>query len=255
MYAATLLTGTRIEVGRIASDPRLQAAEAALARFERTGAVRDASAYARACLSLVHELVQQEFPRELQGEALRVAAIKVIDAYTSVGLSDDPGWLAWALAHELRDLAAAYGIPVEPLRPTRRTGADLRARAALSLERLHTISTEVLRIAGSTTALDEIQQGLGLSSAETARIFGVSRQAVDQWRQSGVPSDRLADVERVRDVARVLYDELLPDRIPQVVRNPARGLGNRSILDVLAESDGSERVRAYLARLYAFVGA
>lgn len=131
----------------------------------------------------------------------------------------------------------------------------MRARAALSLERLHTISTEVLRIAGSTSALDELQQVLGLSGAETARIFGVSRQAVDQWRQNGVPSDRLADVERVRDVARVLYDELLPDRIPQVVRNPARSLGNRSILEVLAEPDGSEQVRAYLARLYAFVGA
>lgn len=255
MYAAALLTGTRLEVGTIASDPRLRAAEAALEQFERTGAVRDASSYARACLSLVHEIVQQEFPRELQGEALRAAAIKVIDAYTSVGLSEEPGWLAWALAHELRDLAAAYGIQVEPLRPNRRTGADLRARAALSLERLHTISTEVLRIAGSTSALDELQQVLGLSGAETARIFGVSRQAVDQWRQNGVPSDRLADVERVRDVARVMYDELLPERIPQVVRNPARGLGNRAILDVLGEPDGTEQVRAYLARLYAFAGA
>lgn len=255
MSASSLLTGTRIEVCRIVSDPRLEAAEAALERFESTGAVRDASAYARSCVSVVYEIIQQEFPRELRGEALRAAGVKVIDAYTSVGLGREPGWLAWALAHELRDLAAAYGIPTKPLRPNRRAAEDLRARPALSLERLHTIATEVLRVAGSISALDELVRIFGVSSGEAAQIFGVSRQAVDQWRQNGVPADRLADVERVRDVGRVLYDELIPERIPQVARNPARGLAYRSILEVLAEEGGAERVRAYLARLYAFVGA
>jgi hypothetical protein len=61
-------------------------------------------------------------------------------------------------------------------------------------------------------------------------------------------------VERTRDVARVLYEELIPERIPQVVRNPARGLGDRTILQVLAHPDGTEHVRAYLARLYSFEG-
>lgn len=255
MFAAALLTGNRVEVGKIVGDPRLEAAEAALVRFEHTGALRDASAYARACVSVVHEVVQQEFPREVQGEALQAAAIKVADAYTSVGLSDQPGWLAWALAHEMRDLGAAYGLAVEHLRPIRRASEDVRPRRALRIERLHTITTEVLRVVGSIGALDEIQQVLSLGSAETGRIFGVSRQAVDQWRQNGIPAERRADVERVRDVARVLHGELLPDRIPQVVRNPARGLGGRSILEALREPDGAEQVRAYLARLYSFEAA
>jgi|GEM_PF-2397069 len=255
MSATALLTGSRLEVGKILDDPRLEAAEAALTRFQRTGTVCDAGAYARACMSLVHEVIQQEFPREVQGEAVRAAAVKVIDAYTSVGLSDEPGWLAWALAHELRDLATAYGMEVEPLRPSRRASENVRVRPALAIERLHTIASEVLRLAGSTSALDEIQQVLDLSGPETGQIFGVSRQAVDQWRQNGIPTERMADVERVRDVVRVLYDELIPERIPQVVRNPARGLADRSILQVLREPDGSEQVRAYLARLYSFVAA
>ena len=90
--------------------------------------------------------------------------------------------------------------------------------------------------------------------AEVAGLFGVQRQAVDQWLKNGVPAGRIADVEQVRDVALVLYDELIPERIPQVVRNPAKRLGGRSILQTLAGPDGADDVRAYLARLYSFAG-
>ncbi|HEX8691171.1 MAG TPA: antitoxin Xre/MbcA/ParS toxin-binding domain-containing protein [Longimicrobium sp.] len=255
MSAAALLTGSRDEITEAAHDPRIEEAEAAILRFGRTGAVRDANLYARSCYSLVHEIVHQQFPRDVRREALQAAATKVLDAGVFVGLGPDEGWLAWSLAHELRDLAAAYGVPVESVRAPRPPREGGRGQGALSVGRLATLAHEVLRIAGSATALEEIQQVLGLSSAEAAALFGVSRQAVDQWRRNGVPAERVADVERVRDVAQVLYEELIPERIPQVVRNPARGLGGRSILDVLAEPAGAERVRAYLARLYSFEAA
>lgn len=254
MGAMALLTGSREEVEEVTHDPRIEEAEAAIERFERTGAVRDASAFARSCYSLVHEVVYQQFPQELRGDALQRAAVKVLDAGMHAGAGD--GWLAWSLAHELRDLATAYGVTVEALRPPRPPRGQVHTPAGrITAGQLGTLAQEVLRLTGSVSALEEIQQVLGLSSAEAAAIFGVRRQAVDQWRRNGVPADRAADVERVRDVARVLYEELLPERIPQVVRNPARGLGNRSILQVLADPDGAERVRAYLARLYAFEAA
>lgn len=257
MTATALLTGTRQEIQEAASDPRIEAAEAALDRFERTGAVRDASAYARSCYSVVHEIVHQKFPDEVRRSALQLAGIKVIDAGLTFGIDDDApgGWLVWALAHELRDLATTCGVSVESIRaPRPHPGGQGRGRLTITAGFLSTLTQEVLRVTGSVSALDEIQQTFGLSSAETGALFGVTRQAVDQWRKNGVPAERVADVERVRDVARVLYEELIPERIPQVVRNAARGLGDRTILQVLAQPYGAERVRAYLARLYSFEG-
>jgi uncharacterized protein (DUF2384 family) len=254
MAATALLMGDRDEIEKAARDPRIEAAEAALDRFERTGAVRDASAYAYFCYSLVHEIVHQQFPHAVRGDALQMAAVKVIGAGLSAGI--DPhapgGWLVWSLAHELRDLATSYGVPVKAIRPPRPHGARGRGRASITAGFLGTLTQEVIRLTGSVSALEEIQQTFGLSSAETASLFGVRRQAVDQWRKNGVPSSRVADVERVRDVARVLYEELIPERIPQIVRTPAAGLDGRSILQVLAGEDGVDRVRGYLARLYAF---
>lgn len=255
MTAAALLTGSREEIGALEDDIRIADAEAALQRFARTGAVRDASAYARSCFSLVHEVVHSAFPPELRGDALSFAGVKVLDACTAAGVDARDGWLAWSLAHEMRDLAAAYGLDVQGLRAPRPRANAPRGRTSLGAGRLATLAQELLRVVESTTALDELQRVMGLSSAEVAALFGVTRQAVDLWRRNGVPPERVADVQRVRDVARVLYDELIPERIPQVVRNAARGLGGRSILDVLAEPEGAERVRSYLARLYSFQAA
>jgi hypothetical protein len=255
MGAAALLTGSRQEIEDVGGDPRIEEAEAALGRFERTGALRDANAYARACYLVVREIVHQQFPRALREQALQMAAIKMIDAGMSAGADPNApgGGLVWSLAHELRDLAASCGVAVEPIRAPRR-GPEDTARQRHSAAALGTLAHEVLRVTGTVGALDEIQQTFRLSSAETAALFGVRRQAVDQWRANGVPAGRAADVDRVRDVARVLYEELIPERIPQIVRNPARGLGGRSILQALAEPDGPGRVRGYLARLYAFEG-
>jgi uncharacterized protein (DUF2384 family) len=254
MTAVALISGTRDEVAQVAQDPRIGEAETAIEQFGRTGAVRDAAAYARCCISLIQELLPQAFPGELRGEVLRAASIKALDACATRG-DDRKGWLAWSLAHELRDLAASYDIQVDALRPPRGRPGEAHTRAGLNAGQVVTLAQELMRVADSTSALEEIQQVMGLSSADAAGLFGVTRQAVDQWRQNGVPADRVADVQRIRDVARALYEELIPERIPQVVRNPARGLGGRSILAVLGGPGGTETVRGYLARLYAFDSA
>jgi hypothetical protein len=252
MNTHRILQGSRTDIEKIGRDPRIEEAERALAQFHHTGAGKHASAFARACFSLVQETIRQEFPSEFQRTALQRAAVKIVDAGISGAEPDRPGWLAWALTHEIRDLAIGYGLEVEPIRPNR---GSATTPIELASGQLHTLTMEALRIAGSLGALSELQQILGLSTAETGPLFGVSRQAIDQWKKGGVPLERTADVDRVRDVARVLHDELIPERIPQIVRTPARGLGDRTILQVLAEPEGASRVRAYLAQLYSFAAA
>ena len=255
MQSAVLLTGSRGEIEDLVDDPRIREAEQALARFDRTGSVRDAAAYARASVSLVSEIVPRIFPPERRAQALVGAGVKLLDAYTAMFAGDQRGWLAWALAHELHDLAQSHGIEVEPLRAPRPPRGEKPELPSLTQDRMVTLSTEIFRLLGPSGALSEIQTTMGLNTAELGRIFGVTRQAVDQWQTKGVPAERVAEVERVRDVARVLFEELIPERIPNVVRTPAKGLDGRTMLEVLAEPEGADRVRGYLARLYSFVPA
>lgn len=77
----------------------------------------------------------------------------------------------------------------------------------------------------------------GLSQSDAGRLFGVSRQAVSKWLDGGVPADRseaMADLSAATDL---LVHHLQRDRIPAVVRRPARALGGRSLLDLVAEHD------------------
>lgn len=92
--------------------------------------------------------------------------------------------------------------------------------------------------------LERIRSGWGLSLAETARLFGVSRQAVAKWRDRGVPSERaeaLADLAAATDL---LTHYLERDRIPAVVRRPASALGGQSLVDVAAAGRAGEVLRA-----------
>ncbi len=107
---------------------------------------------------------------------------------------------------------------------------------------------------GGLVTLNRIRDSFGLSEAELGRLFGVSRQAVDQWRRRGIPATRAADVDRVGELAGLLHRRLLPRRLPQVVRTPATGLRGRTLLQVL-ESDGPAPIYTYLSRLYSYAGA
>ena len=100
-------------------------------------------------------------------------------------------------------------------------------------------------------ALDEIRSVFGLSESDLAGLFAVSRPAVGRWRAGGVPVERGADVDRVRELAAYFHRRFIPSRIPQIVRTPGRGLGGKSVLTVISES-GVEPVYGYLERLFAY---
>jgi DNA-binding XRE family transcriptional regulator len=98
-------------------------------------------------------------------------------------------------------------------------------------------------------ALDRIRKTFDLSENDLATLLGVQRQSVTGWREHGVPSSRRASVERLGDLARVLHKEVIPSRIPQIVRTPDAWLGGRTILETI-RIDGPEAVYGYLARLF-----
>ena len=99
--------------------------------------------------------------------------------------------------------------------------------------------------------LDTIQGIFGLSDAELAKLFGVSRAAVAKWRVRGVPVERVAEVDRVSELATYFRRRFIPARIPQIVRNPGKGFAGKSVLQTLAQH-GVEPVYAYLEQLFSY---
>ncbi len=82
--------------------------------------------------------------------------------------------------------------------------------------------------------LVSIVSGLGLSPAETGRLFGVRRQAVNSWLKKGVPQSRLADVARIAKATAALRRFFKPERLPTIVRTPMPDLNQRTILEIIA---------------------
>jgi len=103
-------------------------------------------------------------------------------------------------------------------------------------------------------ALDRVQDAFHLTGSELGALFGVTRQAVEQWRIRGVPVERSADVDRVAEAAAIFTETFIPARVPQIVRTPGRGLRGRTVLEVLA-ADGAVPVLEYLYGLLNFGSA
>jgi DNA-binding transcriptional regulator YdaS (Cro superfamily) len=81
--------------------------------------------------------------------------------------------------------------------------------------------------------LDEIQDVFALSGTELGRLFGVSRQAVDQWRARGVPAARQEKAATVAAAGDLLRRSLKPERIPGVARRPAVAYGGLTMLEMI----------------------
>jgi hypothetical protein len=99
--------------------------------------------------------------------------------------------------------------------------------------------------------LDSIAETFGLSETELADLFGVRRPSLAGWREHGLPQGRQATAERLTDLSRVFRREVIPSRIPEIVRTPDDWLEGRTILETIRR-DGVEPVYAYLRRLFAY---
>jgi hypothetical protein len=89
-------------------------------------------------------------------------------------------------------------------------------------------------LSGAGTGLERLLAAWELSVTGAAALFGVRRQAVQQWLAEGVPSARLPKLLVVLQIADLLERNLLPERVPAVVRTPADAYGGASILEMVA---------------------
>jgi hypothetical protein len=99
------------------------------------------------------------------------------------------------------------------------------------------------------TLLDPIAESLELSETELGRLFGVSRQAVGQWRERGVPSSRMAKVATVAAICDLLDHRLKAERIPGIARRPADAYGGLSMLEMI-ERDRQDELQALIRRSF-----
>jgi hypothetical protein len=92
-------------------------------------------------------------------------------------------------------------------------------------------------LARTDTPLDRVASVFGVTVTDLATVFGVSRQALEQWRRRGAPGDRQEKLAALGEVADLLSTRVKPDRIPAVVRRQVPAYGGRSILQALAAGD------------------
>lgn len=87
------------------------------------------------------------------------------------------------------------------------------------------------------TPLDQIASAFRLSRTELARLFGVRRQALDQWEARGLPAARQEKLATLGAIADLLTAKLKGDRVPGVVRRRTPAYGGRTLLDAVADGD------------------
>lgn len=97
-----------------------------------------------------------------------------------------------------------------------------------------------LAIRGLAPPLERLQEALGLSTTELGEIFGVTRQAIEQWRTRGIPPDRRSKVGDLLAVVDLLDRKLKPGRLPLVARRPAGAFGGRSLLELATSKEHVE---------------
>ncbi|HEU4371600.1 MAG TPA: hypothetical protein VFV05_25535 [Methylomirabilota bacterium] len=86
-------------------------------------------------------------------------------------------------------------------------------------------------------ALARVMHIFGLDQTETARLFGVARQALDHWRRHGVPAERQAKLTTMLAIGELLQRNLRPGVVPGVARTPAVAYGGRPMLERIAANE------------------
>lgn len=147
-----------------------------------------------------------------------------------------------AFRHNLRSL----GRPVKPVKldvDTTRLLSDL-----IALKRDEPIRIVVAAPRGQTrplsaeTILKAIKRILGLSDADLASLFGVTRRSVEKWQQQ-IPAKRAEKVAAVYQVAQLLDEHLRSELIPGIARTPAEVYDGRTMLDLIKNDEHQRLLR------------
>ena len=95
-------------------------------------------------------------------------------------------------------------------------------------------------MSGAGTGIERLMAAWGLTVTDGARLFGIRRQAVQQWLDEGVPGARQPKLHTILEIADLLERNLLPERIPGIVRAPSEAYGGRSMLELIANDRQDE---------------
>lgn len=82
--------------------------------------------------------------------------------------------------------------------------------------------------------LRRLMEAFELSKTELGSLFGVRRQAVDQWLERGVPAERQEKLQTLIAIADLLERKLKPGRLAGVARRPADAYGGKTMLELIA---------------------
>jgi hypothetical protein len=105
---------------------------------------------------------------------------------------------------------------------------DLTARRFLRRVRFH------LNHPDEEHPLQRLMDAFELSKTELGSLFGVRRQAVDQWLERGVPAERQEKVQTLMAITDLLERKLKPGRLAGVARRPADAYGGKTMLELIA---------------------
>jgi transcriptional regulator with XRE-family HTH domain len=187
--------------------------------------------YARAWRRLVRDLVG--------GSSAPDATVDVLD-HLALTAPFAPGGPVAALVSAARGIIE--DVPLEPLETDPETPPD-----PLAYQRFSRVV--LLELSGAGTGLERLMAAWQLSITDVARLFGVARQAVQQWLDDGAPAARQPKLATILRIADLLDHNLLPERVPGVVRTPAAAYGDRSMLQAIAADDHDD-VREAVARSF-----
>lgn len=83
--------------------------------------------------------------------------------------------------------------------------------------------------------LRRLMEAFELSKTELGSLFGVRRQAVDQWLERGIPGDRQEKVQTLVALCDLLERKLKAGRLAGVARRSAEAYGGRTMLELIEE--------------------
>jgi len=203
-------------------------------------------------LSLLHRqqpevIVEQSDGRLLIIDANGDATETTLDRLLAVApVAPCSGWIARVgpgrgmalrLLAELREEVpgASPLVPKAGLCPHWVSGDALRTAVRLIGHALAEPLEREDRSAGSTSLLKRAMELFELDKTELATLFGVRRQAVEQWERRGVPAERRAKLATMVAVGELLARKLRPGLLPGVARRRAPAYQGRTMLQMIKD--------------------
>jgi DNA-binding XRE family transcriptional regulator len=164
---------------------------------------------------------------EFDGRVVQAMDSRVADIVTSPWISRFGDGLGASVT--MVDVVRS-GLPHGP-GPLRRPPGFPELPQGIDLVRFRRLCDVAIR--GMRPPLEYLEQTFGLNRTEFAALFGVSRQAVDQWEERGVPAPKLPLIADLTVMAELLDRKLKPGRLPILVRQPSPAYDGRSFLEMV----------------------